>query len=520
MTKPKKTAPTRNPRQHKTKIAALTALALTALTVNACTIPPTPKPLSNPTPHNYQNQKLDWQPCEGNYQCATAKAPLNWENPEANPQTQITLQLIRQPATKGKSKGSLFLNPGGPGVSGYTYLSKYVDYTVTKRLQEQYDIVSWDPRGVGKSNPVKCYNDKELDNYIYGTSTSDAKIGSEQWIEESQQQVTKFGEACQKNTGPLLAHIDTLSTVHDLDMLRQLVGEPKLNYLGYSYGTIIGIYYAREYPKKVGRLVLDGVADPAQSDIEASTNQVVGFEHSLQAYTEHCLQNPACPLTGTTKQAMQQIKTLLKDVDKKTLKAHDGRTLTSNTLLTAIIYPLYNKENWFIIDRIIQEVSNNNPQTAFYSADLYYSRENGQYTDNSFNALIAISCLDYPRHTNLENMQINATTLKIAAPTIGEFQGYTELACQTWPEPSKNIRGDFTINNSPPILLVGTTGDPATPYSSAVKVHKKIKNSVLLTNNDEGHTAYRTDGTNNCIVNKVDTYLLDGQMPANNTSCN
>lgn len=460
-------------------------------------------------------QAPNWRDCGGGLQCADVYAPLDWQDPAGE---LITLRLVKHAATEHDPMGTLFVNPGGPGASGVDYLLNSLDYSIPSEVQRDYDVISWDPRGVGASSRVTCFDTAGMDEYLFGLGEGEGlERGSDAWLQAAADESRAFGEACAEQTGPLIGHVATSDTVRDLDMLRAIVGDPKLNYLGFSYGTYIGARYADAYPEKVGRLVLDGAMDPGATMSDVVREQTRGFELALRAYVTDCLTRRDCPLSGSVDEAMEQISGLLDMVDEQPLKGDDGRVVGANTLLTAIITPLYSQSNWGYLNDLFLSVSNGDAQLALALADMYYDREAGTYLSNSTESFSAINCLDYPeREVNVARMRDEAAELEKIAPTIGRFQGYGDIACAEWPVDAKAARGPVTAAGADPILVVGTTGDPATPYRWAESLADQLESGVLLTYEGEGHTAY---GESNCADEVINTYLLTGKAPAKPVTC-
>lgn len=498
-------------------VAVTAAISAAALVLSGCSLlfEPAHTPKGSVVGGEFADQVPDWQSCYDGFECATVEAPLDWADPGGE---RIRLALVKQPALGGDPIGSLFVNPGGPGASGVNFIAESIDFAVGEPLQQAYDVIGWDPRGVQHSTPVKCLDAADMDEELYGLGdTFGLEVGSQQWIDESLEEVADFGEACLEATGNLLAHVDTGSTVQDLDMLRAIVGDDTLNYLGYSYGTFIGALYAEAYPQRVGRLVLDGAIDPAATLEDVVREQTIGFELSLRAYVTDCLTRDECPLTGNVDQAMAQWRALLDRVDANPLTGNDGRPLTSSTLLTAIITPLYSRDSWSYLDELFVTVSQGDAETALFLADFYYDRENGEYLTNQTEAFTATNCLDYPRPPlDVERMRQQAAELEQLAPTIGVFQGYSDVGCASWPVPAADQRGPVTAAGADPILVIGTTGDPATPYKWAEALADQLQSGVLLTYEGEGHTAY---GGNDCVNDIVESYLLTGATPRAGTVC-
>lgn len=463
---------------------------------------------------SFGEQQPEWRGCGDGFECAKVYAPLDWEDPAGE---RITLNLVKHPATGGDPLGTLFVNPGGPGASGADYVKNSLDYAVQPAVQQRYDVIGWDPRGVGASSAVTCLDAGGLDEYLFGAGSADGlEQGSDEWIAANFADAEAFGKACAESTGALLAHVDTASTVQDLDMLRAVVGDAKLNYLGYSYGTYIGALYADAYPERVGRLVLDGAMDPSASEADVVREQTLGFENALRAYVTDCLTRESCPLDGPVDNAMAQIGDLLDRVDENPIEGSDGRTLYTGTMLTAIVTPLYSQDSWGYLDKLFETVAVGDADTAFLLADFYYNRENGEYLDNSTEAFMAINCLDYPNDLDNERMREAAAELAGIAPTIGRFQGYGDIGCAAWPHKAAQGRGAVSAEGADPILVVGTTGDPATPYKWAESLANQLDSGVLVTYVGEGHTAY---GDNECVNRTVHDYLLRGTVPKRDPRC-
>lgn len=471
-----------------------------------------------PELQEFYDQVLRWSPCGNGMQCTTARAPMDWQNPQ---DAEISLALVRQPAS-GARLGSLLVNPGGPGGSGYDFVLDSVDYATSDELQRRYDIVGFDPRGVGRSSAVSCYDDPAfLDEFNYGDGeiVDVGPIGSDTWIAENERVGAEFAASCLEHTGELLGFVDTISAARDLDLLRAVLGDERLNYLGYSYGTFLGATYADLYPEKTGRLVLDGALDPATSDFDVTKTQAVGFESAFRAYLERCVPRDDCPFAGSTvDEAMATTGALLTRLTTDPLPHTDGRLLWQGTMFTAIILPLYSESNWPYLDDLFTEVFAGETATAFFLADAYNGRaSDGTYLDNSTEAFISINCLDYVSETSNEAMRAEAALLAEAAPVFGPVMSYGGSLCKAWPFPATRQRVAIAAEGSSDILVVGTTNDPATPYVWAVAMAEQLANGHLVTFQGEGHTAYTSGDA--CVVGVVDAYFIDGTVPASDPMC-
>lgn len=509
----------RMPRARRIGVAAVAVAALAALTGCMPTFLDQAGPVSTPTGEDvaedlrpFYSQVLEWESCGDELSCATATAPLDWEDPGAG---EVELALVRHVAT-GDRIGSLLVNPGGPGGSGYDFIAESLDYAVGAPVKERFDVVGFDPRGVGRSSAVACYDAAQMDEYLYGIVP--AQRGSDEWIDLVRTAAGAFGDACSQKSGALLGEVDTVSAARDLDLLRAILGDEQLNYLGYSYGTFLGATYADLYPDKVGRLVLDGAIDPSAGDTEVTQAQAVGFEHALRAYLEDCLTGSECPFTGSVDASMQEVGDLLASVDQSPLRGSDGRMVGADTLLTAIIYPLYSPESWPYLSQMLESVMFGDADLALSFADGYNGRnEDGTYRDNSTEAFRSINCLDYTYQSDVAVMREKAAAVAAAAPTIGPYFGFGDLSCVDWPYQGDRERAAIHAAGAAPILVVGTTGDPATPYDWAVSLADQLDSGVLVSYNGEGHTAYNK--SNACISDAVESYLIDGTVPSSDPRC-
>ncbi len=464
----------------------------------------------------YYTQVLNWVDCDNGMECTTAIAPLDWNNPSSA--TDIELALVRHPAT-GTKVGSLFTNPGGPGASGFDFVYDSVDFATSAELQKSFDVVGWDPRGVGRSSAVKCYDAPQLDQFIFGLPT--APRGTQEWIDEVTQSSIDFGQACLENTGELLQFIDTQSTVHDLDMMRAIVGDEKLNYLGYSYGSDIGSYYVENFPDKVGRLVVDGATDSSIPVFEVGLVQTKGFQRALENYLAACPELfDDCPFTDGVPAALATIRALYDRYDAAPIAAADGRMMDAGVLDIAMSMALYSQDSWSFLNDLFSEAQDGVTDTAFFLADYYYSRDiDGTYADNSLEAFLAIYCVDYPLETDPTVLAEQEVLLQQASPTTYRpSPPIGDVTCINWPY---QYQGPpitaLTGAGAPPILVVSTTGDPATPYEWGVALADQLESAHLVTFNGEGHTAYGQG--NACITSTVDDYFLKGTVPETDPNC-
>lgn len=503
---------------------AFAVLCSLALVLSGCTfLPPAPSPTAatGPIPTDksgFYAQVLQWSDCEGGLECATAKAPIDWDAPAGG---AIDLALVRHPAT-GTAQGSLLVNPGGPGGSGWDYVHYSGEESATAAVAENFDIVGWDPRGVGRSTQVVCYTDpKQTDETLYGTY--DNAYGTQGWIDELTTEEQSFAAACEKNTGELLGNVDTASNAKDMDMLREVLGDDKLNFLGYSYGTYFGTIYAELFPHKVGRFVLDGAVDPLVSDFESLKFQMAGFDSAFRAYLADCLSGTDCFFRGTVDDAATQARSALDNVDAQGFTNADGRVLDSATLATGILFNLYSESYWPGLTAMFASLAGGDPGPTFTSADSYNSRnDDGSYQSNSYEVYVAATCVDGDFVDDQASTLDRIAEIDAAAPILGKYATYDDfavldIACTNWPFPRAELPSSFTAEGAAPILVIGTTNDPATPYASAVSLAEQLSSGVLISYTGEGHTIYNQGVA--CIDDVVDEYFVNGTVPAADPMC-
>ncbi len=513
------------PRRARRTLAVLAGLAAAAIALSGClySMIPEARPASTSSAEPdtegvssellpFYGQSLDWEACATGFDCTTVTAPLDWDNPGDG---DIELSVIRSRATGGTAIGSLLTNPGGPGASGVALVRDSLTYAVGEPLIEQYDVIGFDPRGVGESTAVRCYDAGDMDGYLFDVPENER--GSDAWNDELLERHRDFAEACEQNSDGILPFITTENAARDMDLLRAVLGDRELNYLGYSYGTFLGATYAKLYPERVGRLVLDGAIDPAVSDLEVNVTQGLGFESALRAYMADCLAGSECPFRGSVDDAMADLSALLQSVDRDPIPAADGRELGADSLMTAIVAALYSQESWSYLSLALDEALQGSAETAFLLADFYYSREAGEYLDNQTEAFRTYNCMDYPSAAPTDAELDEAEALLAAgAPTVAPYW-WGPSPCADWPSPPTGVREPITADGAAPIVVVGSTNDPATPYEWSVSLAEQLASGVLVTRVGEGHTGYNKG--NSCVDQAVEAYLLDGTVPQDGLRC-
>ncbi|MER5752448.1 alpha/beta hydrolase [Streptomyces sp. NPDC002088] len=476
-------------------------------------------------------QKLSWEDCpapsqaEGGgdapsplpdgdeWQCATMKAPLDWNDPKGD---TIKIALIRAKASGAESKriGSLVFNFGGPGGSGVTALPAFgEDYTA---LRTRYDLVSFDPRGVGRSAGVKCENDQQLDQYFQQDATPDDAAERTEFLDNTKQ----FNAACEKNSKKMLPHVRTTDAARDMDLMRQVLGDDKLHYFGISYGTELGGVYAHLFPKNVGRAVFDAVVDPTQTAEQGSLGQAKGFQLALDNFAEDCTSKVEdCPIGDTAQDVKDRIAALLKSLDKKPIPGILPRELTQTAATNGIAQALYSKDFWEYLTEGLEEAYAGDGKVLMLLSDSMNGRSaNGEYS-NLAAANVSINCADdKPRYT-VDYVEGKLPEFRAASALFGDFLAWGMVNCTDWPVAGAADHPDVRAPGAAPILVVGNTGDPATPYAGARRMVDALGKGVgvELTYKGQGHGAY--DSKNKCVQSAVNGYLLDGKVPAAGTVC-
>lgn len=510
------------------RLAAITAgLAVASVALSGCLyamIPEgaTPRPSQTNEPDTegvsadllpFYEQTLEWDSCENGtagFDCAFVTVPLDWDNPADG---EMEISVVRHQAT-GTPMGSLLTNPGGPGASGADFILNSLDYAVGEDLIENYDVIGFDPRGVGGSTAVRCFDPEQMDSYLYDIPENER--GTDAWEAELTERNKAFAEACEANSDGILPFITTINSARDMDLIRAVLGDKQLNYLGFSYGTFLGATYANLYPEKSGRLVLDGAIDPAVSGLDVGTTQALGFESALRAYMQDCLDSGSCPFNGTVDDAMADLGALLASVDRTPLKNDDGRLLGADSLMTGIIVTLYSEDSWSVLTQALEGALQGDPYAAFYLADAYNSREDGVYIDNSSEAFRAYNCMDYPVENDPGAEDASMAKIEKGAPTIAPYWSGPD-SCEVWPYPPTGTRGEIHAEGAGPIVVVGTTNDPATPYEWSVSLADQLEEGVLITRVGEGHTGYNKG--NACVDDAVEAFFLDDVVPQDELKC-
>lgn len=492
----------------KKLIAIVAVLFLSACGNSAAT--PT-NSIDAKTLDDYYNQTLSWSECEGTFECAELTVPLDYANPAGD---TIQIAVKKFPALDGEDKlGAIVVNPGGPGGSGVDYIT-YYDYQFTQKLYSAYDIVGFDPRGVMGSAPVDCLSDSEMDLYLSSDATPDTEAEKTQFLNDSE----NFAKDCVENTGKTINYVSTIETARDMDILRAALSETKLNYLGKSYGTQLGAVYAHLFPLNVGKFVLDGAVDMAGDTSDLTLGQLKGFSVALNRFAQYCAYGETnCSLGQSPEEVLATIKTLMTSLDANPLPTDHGRELTESLAWTALIGPQYapaDAWDWLIMG--LEDAVNGDGTTLMDIADWFNGRNvDGSYEDNMTEAYWAITCSDNgPTTDSPETLLAQYSKIdSLLAPMFA----WSEGGCYNWPFDRGIDLSDVSAPTAEPIVVIGTTYDPATPDAWAKALAEQLEVGIYINFNGDGHTAYKSGSK--CIDNLVDAFFIDGIVPVANTSC-
>jgi len=499
--------------------SAHTASPVPSATVSSAA--PAPQVTTAPTTlAQYYAQRLDWQPCDKYFECARLLVPFDYSRPAWR---RFSLPVIKLPAAEPSGRiGALVINPGGPGGSGVEYALSARDGEFTSGVLGRFDIVGFDPRGVGGSEPaVRCMTGPQLDKYF----ATDAAPATPAQLATLVSESRLYASECAAKDADLLSYVGTVNAARDMDVLRAALGEPSLTYLGKSYGTVLGASYAQQFPSRVRAMVLDGAVDPALTGLQLDVAQAQGFESAFGQFADWCATQSGCPFGPATTvpsaalvpSAVAKVAGLLGAANQRPLTnlLADGQPANGAMLLTGIAAALYLREEWPILKSALSNAFSGDGTILVELANYLMERNpNGTYSNLS-DAELSVDCIDRPWPRSLPAWQAAASAASKAAPLFGAPLVWGSLPCAYWPVRSSVLR--VRAAGAPRILVVGDLHDPATPYQWAVALSRDLASGVLLGWNGEGHTSYMEGST--CVDNTVDSYLLSLRTPKSGTVC-
>ncbi|MEU1849711.1 alpha/beta hydrolase [Streptomyces sp. NPDC019990] len=467
----------------------------------------------------YYDQKPAWRGCGvPGYQCATVRAPIDYSEPSKG---DVRLAVTRKKATgPGKRLGSLLVNPGGPGGSAIGYVQSYAGIGYPAEVRARYDMVAVDPRGVARSEPVECLDGPDMDRYTRTDITPDDGRETNRLVRAYR----AFAEGCGADSPGLLRHVSTVETARDMDIVRAVLGDKKLHYVGASYGTFLGATYAGLFPNRVGRLVLDGAMDPSLPSRRLNLEQTAGFDTAFRSFAKDCVRRADCPLgkAGTSpERAGRNLKAFFEKLDARPAPTggSDGRRLTESLATTGVIAAMYDEGAWqHLREALTSAMKENDGAGLLALSDSYYERDaDGDYSNLMF-ANAAVNCLDLPpAFAAPEEVRKALPAFEKASPVFGEGLAWASLNCAYWPVHATGEPHRIEAKGAAPIVVVGTTRDPATPYRWARAMAGQLSSARLLTYDGDGHTAYGRGSA--CIDRTINAYLLRGTPPRDGKRC-
>jgi len=507
-------------------LAAVPLLVLTGCSLGGDQEEELPEPTLSPSPvestdpaeepaedeaalERFYDQQVRWRACEGGAECTRIEVPLDYAAPAGR---AIELSVLRIPAVSEEQRvGSLVVNPGGPGGSGVEYASNAASHFGSE-IRQAFDIVGFDPRGVGRSTPVQCLSDARLDAFVASDPDPDTRAEERR----AARLQARFGQGCAEESGDLAAHVSTQDAARDIDVLRAVVGDAKLSYFGASYGTFLGATYADLFPDRVGRMVLDGALDPSLSSVRLNLVQAEGFETALRAYVGRCVDRGSCFLGDSVDTGTRRIRQLLDSVEREPLPA-GGRQLRIGNAVLGVWAPLYSERNWDYLDTALKEAFAGSGTTLMALSDFYVSRGPEGYVDNSLEALYAINCLDHDDAISIDEVEQYVPRFEKASPTFGRIFAYSLASCHDWPISTGRVPEPIAAEGAAPVLVIGTTRDPATPLAWAEALADQLESGVLVRRDGDGHTGYFAG--NQCVDSTVESYLVSGEVPGRTVDC-
>ncbi|KUI01433.1 hydrolase [Mycolicibacterium acapulense] len=459
-----------------------------------------------------QTEQSDESRIPADAECGMLSVPVDYDEPDGD---VARIAMVRFKAT-GDKIGSLIINPGGPGESGVEAAASIVG-SLPESVRQRFDLVGFDPRGVANSTPALwCNSDADNDRLRAEPQVDYSPEG----VAEIEKETKEFVQRCEDKMGKeFLANVGTVNVAKDLEAMRQALGDEKLTYLGYSYGTRIGATYAENYPDKVRAMVLDGAVDPNADPTEANVRQAAAFQTAFNDYAADCAQNPACPLGTDPSKANDVYHSLVDPLVEKPLRTRDPRGLSYSDAIVGTILPLYSPDLWRHLTQALSEMERGAGDTMLALADLYMGRDAQGHYNNSTDVRVAVNCVDKPAVTDRAKVVEEDRRVREAAPfmSYGEFTGHAPLGtCAFWPVPPTSEPHELQVEGLPPTLVVSTTNDPATPYQAGVELAKQL-GGTLVTFQGTQHTVVFQG--NNCVDDIAANYLVDLTLPPTDTTC-
>jgi pimeloyl-ACP methyl ester carboxylesterase len=444
------------------------------------------------------------------FSCGQMPVPVDYAHPDAG---QLNIEVIRiHYNAQPKRVGSLLVNPGGPGGSGL-FLAISLAGSLSDDVLQHFDLIGFDPRGVGLSAPIKCQTDADETKAL----ALDTDVRTARGRQVAEQGAAAFAQSCVKKYGSKLAHFNTVETAQDMDRIRAAVGDDQLNYLGFSYGTELGAVYAHLFPTRIRVAVLDGAVDPLTTGnaITSNEQQIAGFEDAFDQFAADCKTRAACKALGNPRSAVAALERKANAKPIPTSKHGDKRRATGGNVLYAVVSALYSQQAWPQLGTALIQAQHGDAQGLLALNDQYSERGDDGHYSNLLDVFQVVSCNDQKADPSDAAIAAAATRWAKKYPLFGLWSAASLVQCQPWPKQRHPVPAE-TAAGSAPILVVGNLHDPATPYSGAVHLASTLGTGVLLTWDGQGHTSY---GQSSCIDAKVNAYLIEKTLPSAHTTC-
>ena len=501
-------------------ICALLAVSALAPAASAAPAPSTATPARTATAAypaelaSYYTQRLDWSRCDEGLQCTWLTVPRDYANP-SGPTFRLRVSRTVASGPAAKRQGSLVVNPGGPGASGLDFPA-YIAAAIAPKVATEFDIVGFDTRGVGKSEPVTCMTGRQTTTWLRADASPDTLAEQKRLMSLA----ARLAQGCLDKSPTIARHLGSVETVRDMDILREAIGDERLNFLGYSYGTFLGTLYAERFPGNVGRFVLDGALDPSLDIMQVSKGQSDGFQLAMTRFARDCTSYRSCPWSGSAKNVLRGINAILAKVDRRPLPTESGRPLVQAEALSALFYAMYSPSLWPTLRQALAQAKIGDGYGLQSVADYAVERTGpNTYATNMASAFPAIACWDAPPAPGIDGLRASAAAWSKGArvPDMARAMSWGNAPCSQWFGHSGRVPAPASTTTTSPILVIGTTYDPATPYKWSKALARQLPTSTLLTFRGDGHTAF--GGNSRCIDDAVNEYLLKGTPPPAGTVC-
>jgi pimeloyl-ACP methyl ester carboxylesterase len=495
-------------------------VALAVLLIGGCSPETRPPSSSSPSllvpspghsasgPPEISIARARWSDCGRGFQCATVTVPLDYTTGTG----ALKLSLVRMPARDQSARiGPLLVNPGGPGASGVEFVRESLA-AFPSNVRRRFDLIGFDPRGVNQSSGIRC-----IDN-LDSRAELDPSPDTSRELRELITDARSYAKACERRNAAVLPHLSTDDVVRDVDSIRISLGEEQISYLGFSYGTLIGALYVDRFPNRVRAMALDGALDPALTLSQLRAGQARGFETELDRFLASCARRSNC-LLGRGSQVRRTFEAIMRRIEKtplRSLRTNDQRRAGPGIVWSAILGSMYSKDAWPALEVALAFAAQGDGSVFLGVSDPYRGRKKDGTYSNMQDAYLANTCLDFKAPSSTAAYTTLANRLDRTSPHFGAFAAYTDLPCAFWPMTGVRKPGRVDAKGSPPIVVVGTTGDPATPMAWARSLANQLARGVLVTHRGDGHTAYAASG---CVRDLLTRYLVTVKPPRKGTVC-